>query len=316
MSGITNRVNQRITHREVEGIAACLLPFELDGSIAQAAFERLLGLIDEAGLKAAVNMDTGYANHLTPSERRQVLAWTQSSLSSEKAFVGGVFVEGLEGDLRDLYRRGADEVVEHGGTPILFQTKRFHDWEAEKIVDLYAEICGHYPAVLGFELGQMFAPNGMIFSEEVIRGLMQIPSLMGIKHSSLSREVELSRLQLRDELRPDFKIYTGNDLGIDMIEYGSDYLLGLAAFCPDQFAKRDRYWAEGDGRYFELHDALQHLGNVAFRHPVPAYKHSCAMFHHLLGRIPSSRTHQQAISRPESEENIIKDCLIRLGYSV
>jgi len=53
-------------------------------------------------------------------------------------------------------------------------------------------------------------------------------------------------LALRDELRPDFRIYTGNDLGIDMIEFGSDYLLGLAAFCPEKFAERDRLWAEGD----------------------------------------------------------------------
>ncbi|NIP92847.1 MAG: dihydrodipicolinate synthase family protein, partial [Akkermansiaceae bacterium] len=95
-------------------------------------------------------------------------------------------------------------------------------------MDLYAAICEPYEGVIGFELGRVFAPFGMIYNQETIRGLMQIPSLKGIKHSSLSRAEELKRLALRDELRPDFKIYTGNDLGIDMIEYGSDYLLGLA----------------------------------------------------------------------------------------
>ena len=117
--------------------------------------------------------------------------------------------------------------------------------------------------MLGFELGRVFAPNGMIYSDEVVRGLMQIPQLKGIKHSSLCRETELKRLALRDELRPDFKIYTGNDLGIDMIEYGSDYLLGLAAFCPEKFAERDRMWEQGDDGYFELNDALQYLGNAS-----------------------------------------------------
>ena len=53
-------------------------------------------------------------------------------------------------------------------------------------------------------------------------------------------------------------------------------LLGLATFCPEKFAERDRAWESGDPDYFGLIDALQHLGNVAFRAPVPAYKHSAA----------------------------------------
>ena len=160
----------------------------------------------------------------------------------------------------------------------------------------------------------MFAPNGMIYSEEVIRALMGIPSLKGIKHSSLSRGEEMRRLALRDEIRPDFRIYTGNDLGIDMIEYGSDYLLGLAAFCPEKFAERDRLWVEGSEDYYELNDALQYLGNVAFREAVPAYKHSCAVFQHLLGRIPSSEPHPQCPRRPDWEREIMADCAKRLKY--
>lgn len=296
-------------------MAACLLPYETNGEIAREAFQEAVVRTEKAGLKCAVNMDTGYANYLTDDERGAVLKWTREALGEGEPFVAGVFVEGLEGDLVDLYRRGADAIAEFGGTPIVFQTTRFHDWPAEKIVELYAQICEPYESVLGFELGKMFAPNGMIYSEEVIRGLMGIPALKGIKHSSLSRGEELKRLALRDEVRPDFRIYTGNDLGIDMIEYGSDYLLGLAAFCPEKFAERDRLWAEGDEDYFELNDALQYLGNVAFRDAVPAYKHSCAVFQHLLGRIPSSEPHPMCPRRPDWEAEIMSDCVKRLGYS-
>lgn len=284
--------------------------------MARTAFAEAVARTSQAGLTCAVNMDTGYANYLTDSERLEVLSWTREALGAGPGFVGGVFVEGLEGDLVELYAKGADPIVEAGGTPILFQTTRFHDWEAEQIVDLYAAVCERYDRVLGFELGRMFAPNGMIYSEEIVRGLMQIPSLKGMKHSSLSRGEELKRLALRDEVRPDFKIYTGNDLGIDMIEYGSDYLLGLAAFCPEKFAERDRLWAEGDDGYFELNDALQYLGNVAFRDAVPAYKHSCAVFQHLLGRILSSEPHPQCPRRPDWEKDMMADCARRLGYNV
>src|SRR2546422_6687690 len=161
----------------------------------------------------------------------------------------------------------------------------------------------------------MFAPNGEIFDEETFRGLMEIPEMKGMKHSSLDRLLELDRLALRDAQRPEFRIYTGNDLGIDMIEYGSDYLLGLAGFAPEKFAERDRLWENGDPAYYAVSDALQHLGNVAFRAPIPAYKHSAATFLHLRGLIPSSRPHPRAPVRPEWEADMLRDCAKRLGYS-
>jgi 4-hydroxy-tetrahydrodipicolinate synthase len=159
----------------------------------------------------------------------------------------------------------------------------------------------------------MFAPNGEIFDTETVRRLMDIQEIKGMKHSSLDRLVELQRLALRDAQRPDFRIYTGNDLGVDMIEYGSDYLLGLATFSPEKFAERDRLWQAGDPAYYALSDALQYLGNVAFRAPVPAYKHSAAVFLHLTGRIPSDQTHPRNPQRPPWETEILRDCARRLG---
>jgi 4-hydroxy-tetrahydrodipicolinate synthase len=67
--------------------------------------------------------------------------------------------------------------------------------------------------------------------------------------------------------------------------------------------------------YYALSDALQYLGNVAFRAPVPAYKHSAATFLHLRGLIPSSSSHPRAPVRPVWEADILRDCAERLGYS-
>ncbi|HMF00597.1 MAG TPA: dihydrodipicolinate synthase family protein, partial [Terriglobia bacterium] len=131
--------------------------------------------------------------------------------------------------------------------------------------------------------------------------------------SSLDRLQELRRLELREKYRPEFQIFTGNDLGIDMIEYGSDYLLGLATLAPEKFAERDRLWRAGEPAYYALSDALQHLGNVAFRTPVPAYKHSAAIFLHLTRRIPSPRTHPMSPARAAREADVLRDCAHRLG---
>lgn len=299
--------------RRVEGIAAALLPFEADGRVAVEAFQNNLRATHAAGLVNAVNMDTGYVHLLGEGEKLDVLRWTVEALGAGVPFVAGAYIEGLDGDVASLYRRQMDSIAEAGGTPIVFQTARLHGLGAREKVSVYREVCQGYPAVLGFELSPVFAPSGEVFDEETVRGLLDIPELKGMKHSSLDRLTELRRLALRDHARPEFRVYTGNDLGIDMIEYGSDYLLGLAAFAPERFAERDRLWEKGDADYYALSDALQHLGNVAFRAPVPAYKHSAALFLHLSGKIPSPLTHPDSPQRQPWESDILRDCAARLG---
>jgi dihydrodipicolinate synthase/N-acetylneuraminate lyase len=299
--------------RRVEGIAAALLPFEADGRVAVEAFRDNLRATHAAGLVNAVNMDTGYVNHLGEGEKLDVLRWTVEALGAGVPFVAGAYIEGLDGDVVSLYRRQMDSIAGAGGTPIIFQTARLHALGSREKVAVYREVCKGYPGVLGFELSSVFAPSGEVFEDETVRGLLDIPEMKGMKHSSLDRLTELRRLALRDRARPEFRLYTGNDLGIDMIEYGSDYLLGLAAFAPERFAERDRLWEEGDADYYALSDALQHLGNVAFRAPVPAYKHSAAIFLHLGGKVPSPLTHPESPKRQPWESDILRDCAARLG---
>jgi dihydrodipicolinate synthase/N-acetylneuraminate lyase len=313
MSATTSPFDRPRTPRKVHGISAALLPFESDGRIAVDAFKKHLLATQKSGLQNAVNMDTGYVNLLTDAEKLQVLQWTREALGPNVPFVAGAYIEGRTGSLVELYRKQIDAIVAFGGTPILFQTSRLHGKSAKEKAEVYQETCRGYAGVIAFELGQMFAPNGEIFDSETFLRLLEIPEMLGIKHSSLDRQIELERLALRDVHRPDFRIYTGNDLGINMIEYGSDYLLGLATFAPEKFAERDRFWETADPRYFALADSLQHLGNVAFREPVPAYKHSAAVFLHLTGRIPSNRTHPKNPRRPAWEEEMIRDCVRCLG---
>jgi len=310
---IESIVQRQVLGRKVQGIAAALLPFEADGRIAVEAFQNHLRATHRAGLMNAVNMDTGYVNYLNASEKLDVLRWTREALDKDVQFVGGAYIEGQAGDIVELYRKQMDAIVAHGGIPIVFQTSRLHGKSSAEKASTYAAMCRGYPHVLAFELGPVFAPNGEIFDEETIRRLMDIPEIKGMKHSSLERLTELKRLALRDALRPEFRIYTGNDLGINMIEYGSDYLLGLATFAPEKFAERDRLWETGDPGYYALSDALQYLGNVAFRAPVPAYKHSAAVFLHLAGRTPSDLTHPKNPRRPEWEAEILRDCARRLA---
>jgi hypothetical protein len=159
----------------------------------------------------------------------------------------------------------------------------------------------------------MFAPFGAIYDLETYEGLMGVTQCIGAKHSSLNRQLEWDRLALRDSKRPDFKVFTGNDLAIDLVMYGSDYLLGLSAFAPDLFARRDAMWERGDPGFYELNDVLQYLGFFSFRPPVPAYKHSAAQFLKLRGWIACDTPHPKGDRRPESDVAVLRDIADRLG---
>jgi hypothetical protein len=97
-----------------------------------------------------------------------------------------------------------------------------------------------------------------------------------------------------------------------MVMYGSDYLLGLSTFAPDVFAQRDAMWEANDPAFYALNDLLQYLGFLAFRPPVPAYKHSAAQFLHLRGWIKTSKTHPLSPERPASDVAILHDIAERL----
>lgn len=300
--------------RKITGISAILLPFTDSGGIDWTGLADHVRRTAEAGLTPAVNMDTGFANLISEEERRQVLRLTQDVLGGAE-FVAGAFVadEPGAGFNADAYFQQVESIQGFGGTPIVFQSYGLTQQAGADIVRAYETVAARTDGFIAFELGKMFAPFGAIYDLETYRGLMEIPACSGAKHSSLSRQLEWERILLRDEARPDFKVYTGNDLAVDMVIYGSDYLLGLSTFAPDLFAERDAMWLTGDPAFFELNDLIQYLGFLAFRPPVPAYKHSAAQFLKLRGWINSNQTHRDSPRRPDSDVAILRDIAERLG---
>jgi len=302
-----------LPRRKIEGISAILLPFRADGSVDWNAFCAHMVRTTQTSLIPAVNMDTGYANLIDEETRLDVLRRTQSTLSGQ-IFTAGAFVRDRAGASFDpeAYRRQIERIQAFGGIPVIFQSFGLTNLAPDQLLAAYADFGRFAPRFIAFELGTMFAPFGKIYDLAVYEDLLGFKECIGAKHSSLSRQLEWDRLALRDKIRPDFKVYTGNDLAIDMVMYGSDYLLGLSTFAPDYFALRDRYWLEGDPRFYELNDALQYLGQFAFRAPTTAYKHSAAQFLKLRGWIDCDDTHPQSPIRPASDLPILQNILDQL----
>jgi hypothetical protein len=281
--------------RAITGMSAVLLPHRSPSEIDWPAFEAHVARTAAAGLTPAVNMDTGFVHLLTAVQRAEVLGRTRS-LGVD--FVAGAF------DAADV------EAVEAlGGTPVILPSAATID-----VVEAYEQMAVSADRFIGFELSPVFHPDGCIWDLATYRAVLAIPACVGAKHSSLARQPEWDRLRLRDEVRPEFLVLTGNDLAIDMVMYGSDYLLGLSTFAPAEFAERDRCWAAGDvDGFHRLNDLLQWLGTTAFRPPVPAYRHDAALFFQLRGWAESDATPDGAPRRAGWELDLLRDIAAAMG---
>jgi dihydrodipicolinate synthase/N-acetylneuraminate lyase len=298
--------------RTIDGCSAVLLPFLADGAVDWAGFTAHLRRTIEAGLRPAVNMDTGHVHLLEPAGKARVL-----DLCTDTAAPGwfaGAVVPDRAGDSFDAKALAleCEAIARRGGVPVVFPSFGLASLDNEGWLAAHGDLADHVETFVAFELGQVFHPTGRIVDLDTYGALLDIQACVGAKHSSLEREPEWARLALRNRVRPGFRVFTGNDLAIDMVMYGSDYLLGLSTFAPDAFAVRDGMWATGDPAFFALNDVLQYLGQVAFRAPVPGYRHSAAQFLRLRGWLDHDNAAPGEPRRPDSDLDLLRPILDRL----
>ncbi|MEM6472908.1 MAG: dihydrodipicolinate synthase family protein, partial [Planctomycetota bacterium] len=304
-------------NRRIRGMSAILLPLLESGEVDWEGFDAHVVRTFEAGLTPAINMDTGYGNLIPEPVRAEALRRT-SDLALGREFLGGAFVSDQPGASLDErgYFDSIEQIQSFGGSPILFQSFGLAHVDDDQVVKNYQRLASACDRFYGFELGTMFAPFGKIYPLDVFEQLMTINQCVGAKHSSLSRSLEWERLALRDQNRPEFLVLTGNDLAIDMVMYGSDYLLGLSTFAPDAFSLRDAMWLAGDPQFYELNDLLQYLGAFSFRAPVPAYKHDAAMFLKLRDQISTDHTFPGSPQRDASDREVLQQILADLELRI
>ncbi|MBM4010860.1 MAG: dihydrodipicolinate synthase family protein [Planctomycetes bacterium] len=304
--------------RAIIGMSAILLPMRADRAVDWDGFAAHVARTSAAGITPAINMDTGYVQLIDDASRRQALRLARDVVGPGGELVAGACVVDEPGAAFDEagYGRQIEIIRAADATPVIFPSFGLTSGGDAAMLSGYRALARRMPAFIGFELGTAFVPCGRMLSLDAYAELMQIPTCLGAKHSSLSRRLEWQRLVLRDRVRPDFKVFTGNDLAIDMVRYGSDWLLGLSTAAPAAFAQRDRWWAAADSRFDELDDALQALGDFAFRPPVPAYKHTMAQALHLQGLIATDEPHPHSPRRPASDREIVATILARIDAAL
>ena len=303
--------------RRIRGMSAILLPFRADLTVDWEAFAAHVARTHAAGIAPAVNMDTGYVQLIDDATRRRALSVAREVVGAGELVAGACVIDAPNAAFDEAgYGCQLEMISEAGALPVIFPSFGLTAGSDADCLTRLRRLAARVECFIGFELSTAFVPSGRVLSLDAYAELLVIPNCIGAKHSSLSRRLEWQRLALRDRLRPEFHVFTGNDLAIDMVRYGSDWLLGLSTAAPEAFAQRDQWWAAGEPRFDELDDALQALGDFAFRRPVPAYKHSMAQALHLRGLLATDEPHPQSPRRPDSDREIIAVILERIDTAM
>jgi dihydrodipicolinate synthase/N-acetylneuraminate lyase len=297
--------------RVLDGVAALPLPWLASGRPDFTALAALLTNAYAAGLTPAVNTFAGSVDLLSEDERQDVLT-TAAGVARGRRFFAGALPQPGPGAIATRYARAVEHIARQGGTALLLQVEDLVQQDDDRIVETYRVASSTNRGTVAVEVGRALPGAGRLYSLDLFHRLIDVPQLAGLVHTSLDRVQEWFRIEARDVRRPEFRIYSGNELAADMVSYGSDYLLGVSGVVPDAFALRDRFWRAGDPRGFAVNDVIQYLGCLLYRSPIAASRHSALQFLQARGVIADARPHPAADRRAAADVPMLHDIAARL----
>jgi hypothetical protein len=297
--------------RSVQGAAALPVWAGPSGTLDLGGLAARLEATFAAGLTPAVNLFAGSVDLLGLDDRIDVLS-TAAGVARGRRFIAGTWPADDAAPLAVRYGRAVDVVARQGGTPLLLPIPELETLDADALAHLWRQATSGHRGVLALEIAPAFGLPGTIHAPEALSRLLDVPSLGGLVHASLDRGTEWARIEARDVGRPDFRIYSGHERALDMVAYGSDYLLGTAGCAPEAFAARDRAWRAGEPLAFELNDVLQYLGTLMHRDPLPGARHAAVQWLHARGLVRDATPWPGTERRPDSDDVLYRTIAARL----
>jgi hypothetical protein len=291
--------------RTIDGCAALPVWLGPSGRIDLPGLATRLQATFAAGLTPAVNLYGGSVECLTADQRTDVLS-TAAGVARGRRFIAGTWPTDDTSPLAIRYGRAIDAVVRQGGTPLLLPIRELAALDGDALAHLWRQATAGHRGVLVIEMADAFGSPAPLLAAGVVTRLLDIASLGGLVHASLDRGAEWARVEARDAARPDFRIYSGHERALDMVGYGSDYLLATAGCAPEAFAARDRAWRAGNPLGFELNDVLQALGALLYRAPLGGARHGALQWLHVRGTIADPRPVPGLDRRPDSDLAILR----------
>lgn len=297
--------------RTIDGSAALPVWMGASGRLDLPGLADRLQATFAAGLTPAVNLFAGSVERLALDQRIDVLA-TAAGVARGRRFIAGTLPTDDAAPLAVRYGRAVDAVARQGGTPVLLPIRELATQDGDALAHLWRQATAGHRGVLVIEMAPAFGSPAPLYSTDVVPRLLDVASLGGLVHASLDRGAEWARVEARDVARPDFRIYSGHERALDMVSYGSDYLLAGAGCAPEAFAARDRAWRRGEAIGFELNDALQALGALLYRAPVDGARHGALQWLQARGLVDHATAVPGIALRPDADLALYRELSTRL----
>jgi len=274
----TKRFQSRIRYGLIPAVP---VPFRADASIDATAQERYAA--DMAGQPVAgvaVWAHTGRGLHLSRDQRRLVLGTWRNALDAAKVVVAGVggsphcvgdasaFVASALEMAEDAIADGADALLVHPPAPFRKEPR-----SEDLIFDYHQRLASTGASLILFYLYE--AAGGISYSPELLRRLLALPEVVGIKLATLDSVVTFQDVasQVAAEFL-DKLLITGEDrfLGYSLMCGAQAALIGMGAGCTQLQYDLLRSYFDGKGdEFLRISRSVDCLAQVLFVPPMEGY---------------------------------------------
>jgi 4-hydroxy-tetrahydrodipicolinate synthase len=296
-------------------VPACVTTLDAAGKFDEAAYRRYLQwLLPQGPVALAINADTGEGPHLWPDERERVLR-----VAVEEA--GDVpVVAGLAASFTAQAVEEAKRAEQAGASGLLvFPIPAYQGTPLDPALpvayhEAVAEGCGL--PLIAFQLQP--ALGGVIFSEETLRRIAAIDSVVAMKEASFDARLYLATRRMVEKLDRRIDLLTGNDNFIyESFVLGAEgALIGFGTLATDlqvqmyQLACQAR-WEEARA----IWERILPLEEAVYAQPVRNYRARTKVALKELGVIESTVMRPPLMPVDGSEADHIAAALTQVGLA-
>ena len=296
-------------------VPACIVTLDADGQFDEPAYRRYLQwLLPQGPVALAINADTGEGPHLWPDERERVLRVAVVVAGSVPV------VAGLSASFTAQAVVEAKRAEQAGAAGLLvFPIPAYQGMPLDPAIpvayhEAVAEGCGL--PLIAFQLQP--ALGGVIFSEETLRRIAAIDSVVALKEASFDARLYLATRRMIERLERPIDLLTGDDNFVyeSFLMGAEGALIGFGTLATELQVEMYRLTCEG--RWDEaraIWERILPLEEVVYGQPVRDYRARTKVALRELGVIDSTDMRPPLLTVGDEGVGAIRDALATAGLS-
>jgi len=294
-------------------VPACIVTFDADGRFDESAYRRYLQwVLPQGPVALAINADTGEGPHLWPDERDRVLRVAVSEAGDIP------IVAGLSASFTAQAVEEAKRAEGAGAAGLLvFPIPAYQGTPLDPAVPVaYHEAIasGCNLPLVAFQLQP--ALGGVIFSEDTLKRIAAIDSVVALKEASFDARLYLATRRMIERLDRPIDLLTGDDNFIyeSFVMGAEGALIGFGTLATD--LQVEMYGLTREGRWQEaraIWERILPLEEAVYAQPVRDYRARTKVALKHLGVIESTVMRPPLMPASEAASDAIAAALDAAG---